>query len=47
MNNLGTQGYHKFDVRLGSEICDALAEFARVTPSKPRIAGYENKRVPS
>lgn len=46
MNNLDTQGYHKFDIRLAPEICDALAEFARVTPSKPRIAGYENKRVP-
>jgi hypothetical protein len=46
MNNLDTQGYHKFDVRLPAEICDKLAAFAQETPSKPRIAGYENKRIP-
>jgi hypothetical protein len=46
LRNLKTQGYHKFEARLAPEICDALAEFARITPSKPRIPGYENKRVP-
>jgi hypothetical protein len=46
LNNLYEQGYHKFDVRLAPELCDSLVEFARATPSKPRVAGYENNRVP-
>ncbi len=45
MHNIREQGYHQFSTRLKPELCDALIDFARTVPSKPRIPGYENKRV--
>lgn len=38
-------GFHRFDTLLQPEMCNELIEFARTTPSKPRIAGYDDKRI--
>ncbi|TAE30390.1 MAG: hypothetical protein EAZ92_04735 [Candidatus Kapaibacterium sp.] len=41
--NVQEVGYHIFDAKLSSEECAELVEYARTTPSKPRIADQVEK----
>lgn len=45
LSDLDENGFHKFESRLSSELCDDIMQYALTTPSKPRLPGYDKRIV--